>query len=405
MRRAWIALFALAVATPAYASFPDLVGIGPRSAAMAGLGAADADDYEAAYLNPAGLAAARRRRITVGYFGGRYQLKMDAMPRNVTDTDGILIGASLPLPFGGVMTNRLALGVAFYFPLGLINRAKGEFPSVPRLALLDNRTQTVSIMIGLGAQVHERVRVGIGVLALAALVGHIDIATDASGSATTVSQQQLVTNFAPVVGIQVKAASFAQVGVTLRGESRSDFDISIKPDLGDSLPIALPTLRVAGTSQYDPLQMAMEAAFDATKLVRISVGVTWKHWSTYTYPIKNATDGAPPLPAVDFHDTAVPRLGFELGGAVPRAPKLTVVGRAGYAFEWSPAPTNAYADGTQRTLLDADRHIVSAGLGLGYRGRVVGGRLDAFGQLHALTGSPRATGLFATFGVALGIDL
>ncbi len=403
--RVAIAVVVAALAFPAHASFPDLVGIGPRSAAMAGLGAADSTDYEAAYLNPAGLVGARQRRISVGYFGGRYQLQMDGAKRNVTDTDGILIGASLPLPFGGVMTNRLALGVAFYFPLGLINRAKGEFPTVPRLALLDNRTQTVSIMIGLGAQVHERVRIGIGVLALAALVGHIDISTDASGAATTVSQQQLVTNFAPVIGIQVRAAKLIQVGVTLRGESRSDFDISIKPDLGDSLPIALPTLRVAGTSQYDPLQMAIEGAFDATSILRVSVGVTWKHWSTYVYPIKNATDGAPPLPPVDFHDTAVPRLGLELGGALPRAPKLSIVGRAGYAFEWSPTPTGPAADGTPRTLLDADRHIVSAGIGLGYRGRAIGGRLDAFGQLHALSGSTRATGTFATFGVALGVDL
>jgi long-chain fatty acid transport protein len=392
-----IATALLLFAATAHASVPDLIGIGPRQAAMAGAGVADCDDYEATYVNPAGLVAAKKRRLTAGYLGARYSLQLDGNPRNITNTDGILIGAALPLPFGGVLKDRLAIGLAFYFPVGLINRAAEDFPNIPRLALLDDRTQTVSVLVAASAQLHSRVRLGVGVLALAALVGQIVIKPDATGAATTVSEEQLITNFAPVIGVQVKTTSWLDLGLVLRGESRSDYNIAIKPQLGDSVPIALPTLQIKGTSQYDPLQIAVEGAFQATSALRVTVGVTWKHWSSFGQPVENATAGATPLMPPNFHDTAVPRLALEARGQRGR---FGGVVRAGYAFEWSPAP-----QGDMVTLLDADRHVVGAGLGGSFNNRHVGLRLDVFGQMQVLNGNPRASGYFGVFGAAMGVDL
>ena len=105
--------------------------------------------------------------------------------------------------------------------------------------------------------------------------------------------------------------------------------------------------------------------------------LAWHRWSAFPRPTVNAVTGNPPQPALDFHDTAVPRASVEyarpaLGG--------TVAARAGYAFLWSPAP-----DQTRReTLYDNDRHQLAAGVGLAWPGAAVPLHLDAWVQLHHL---------------------
>ncbi len=378
-----------------------MFGMGARSAAMAGTGAADAEGYDAAYSNPAGLIGPTRRRLTLGYVGARYRLYLDGGRRRVEQTNGLILGAALPLPFGGVLKDRLAIGLAFYFPAGVINRAQDGFPDESRLALLDNRTQVVSILIGAGAKLHPRVSLGVGVLALAALTGEIAIRVDAGGRFTTVSEEQLVASFAPVIGLRVLAHRRLKVGLTFRGESRSRFDIAIKNSLGGALPIQIPTLRVAGTAQFDPMQMALEGAWQPKHWLNLVLGVTWKHYSAYTNPVENATLGAPPQPSPDYHDTVVPRIAGELAGLWDtRRGSVRVVARLGYFFEWSPAPS-----GPDRVYLDADRHVLTGGAGLEFKGRLASFQIDAFAQWHRLDGSDRADGNFGTFGGTFGLDL
>lgn len=388
--------FLLALPAPARASEPDLFGMGARSGAMAGTGAADSEGYDATYSNPAGLVGPTRRRLTLGYIGAQYHLHLDGARRPVDATNGLLIGADLPLPFGGVLKDRIALGLGFYFPAGLINRARDGYPDQPRLALLDDRTQVVSVLVAAGVRITRRVTLGAGVLALAALVGEIDI-RPVGGSITTVAEEQLVASYTPVVGARVQAASRLRIGLTFRGESRSRYDIEIKNNLGPALPIELPTLRVAGTAQFDPMQIALEGALEVTRWLRLDAGATWKHWSSYDQPVDNATLGAPPLPPPGYHDTAVPRIA---GEAHLERGRLELAGRLGYFFEWSPAP-----DGPDRVLLDADRHVLTVGGGLSYHGSAFSFQLDLFGQWHHLADSSRVRGDLGVFGATFGVDL
>jgi long-chain fatty acid transport protein len=206
-----------------------------------------------------------------------------------------------------------------------------------------------------------------------------------------------VVSYAPIVGVRVLAHPRLRLGLTYRGESRSRYDIQIKSDLGNAIPLSIPVLHVSGTAQFDPHQLQLEGAADATRWLRLLLGATWKHWSSFSNPVENATAGAPPQAPPGYHDTVVPRLGAE---ASHRAGPLVLVYRLGYFFEWSPAP-----DGPTRVLLDADRHALTGGLGLAYPGRVFSFQLDAFAQWHHLSGSARATGDLAVFGAALGVDL
>ena len=397
VRQIAAALLCLAAAllpSLAAASEPELFGVGARSAAMGDTGTADAEGWEASYANPAGVVGPKRRRITVGYVGAQYHLTLDGAHDPVRATNGLYIGANLPLPFGGVMKDRLAIGLAFYYPTGLITSARAPYPDVLRLALVDGRTETVSVLVVASARVNQRLRIGAGVLALAALEGTIAITPDAGGHITTVAEEQLVTDYAPVVGVLIETMPWLNLGWVLRGESKSEYDIKVVNSLGATLPVQIPTLRIAGVAQYDPLQMQIEAAF-RHRWLHVNLGLAWKHWSAFPHPVENATPGAPAQPPSRYHDTAVPRVGAEASGAWG---KLRLKGRLGYWFEWSPAPHD------QVILVDADRHVVTAGAGLEW-GSAWSFSLDVFGQLHVLADCPSAGGLFGVFGATLGIDL
>jgi long-chain fatty acid transport protein len=362
---------------------------------MAATGVAEAEGYDATYLNPAGVVGPTRRRLTIGYIGARTRLRLNGAEYPTTHGDGMLIGVALPLPFGGVMKDRLAFGIGFFYPIDVLTSANAPFPDAPRLAVIGDRTGTVSILVSLGARVHERVSLGIGVLTLAALVGTIAITPDAAGRFTTVAEEQLVAGYTPVAGIRVRATRRLQLGVVFRGESKSEYDIRVVNSLGALIPIQLPTLRFTGIAQFDPMQLAIEASLRPIRGLLINIGITWKHWSAYPHPIENATPGAPTQAPTRFHDTAVPRIGLE---ASKHWARLSLHGRAGYFYEWSPAPRD------QAILVDADRHALTAGVGFEWRG-AFSGQLDAFGQLHVLSSSPRADGIVGAFGVTVGVDL
>jgi long-chain fatty acid transport protein len=368
--------------------------MGARSAGMAGTGVADAEGYDAVYTNPAGLVGPTRRRLTVGYVHGWYRLSLDQAHRPVDPTNGVVLGADLPVPLGGVLRDRIAVGLGFYFPSGLINRAQAPFPDQPRLALLDDRTQVISAMVALAARLHRRVSVGVGVIALAALVGEVSLAPDASGRIASVSQEQLVASYAPIVGARVRASSWARVGVVFRGESKSTYDITVTSNLGPHVPLQLPNLRIAGIAQFDPMQATAEVAAQPRSWLTIDVGVTWKHWASFGLPTENATVGAPPQPSPAFQDTAVGRLGAEVVGTWRQ---LRLKGRAGYFFE----PTGARGP----VLLDADRHVLTLGAGLDWHSRFTTLQLDLFGQWHHLQPNGRVDGDFGVLGATVGVDL
>jgi long-chain fatty acid transport protein len=323
---------------------------------------------------------------------------MDGMPHPVEDTNGLYLGADLPLPFGGVLADRLALGVAFYFPTTVLDRALAPYPDVPRLALLDARTQVVSVLAGLAARIHPRFTVGIGLLVLATLVGDIRIAPDSAGHITTLSEEQVVVRYAPVIGARVRVLPSLRIGAVFRGESKADYDIDVYTSLGDVVPLQIPKLTIAGVAQYDPMQAALEAAWRPVSFFDITGGLTWKHWSAFPSPTENATEATPPQAPPNFHDTVVPRIAVELSKDVG---PVTLRARLGYFFEWSPAPLITAAS----VLLDADRHVFTVGGGAELHHRYGTLQLDLFGQLHHLAGQTRADGDFYFMGLTVGEDL
>src|SRR5688572_30821203 len=179
MRRVGILVaLAVAIARPAGASTLDLFGFGIRSPALAGAGVATADDYEAVYSNPAGLAEARRKRATVGFVASDFRLELGADDAGGLGT-GTILGGVVPMPLGGWAKDRVGFGLGMYIPTDTLTRVRAPFPGAPSFALLDTRTRVIAIQVAAGIRLTERWSAGLGIIALAALTGGIDVTTDA----------------------------------------------------------------------------------------------------------------------------------------------------------------------------------------------------------------------------------
>ena len=380
-KQSCVALTCLAAflhAGPALASPLDLFGFGGRSPALAGTGVATATDYDAVYLNPAGLADAVGKRITLGSMGGSMFLYRDGDRVDTNAISGLIIGGSLAVPLGGKLRDRVGMGLGFHVPYTAINRARQPLPGVPVYVLLESRTHVVAVQAALGIKLAQSWRVGAGVLALAELGGAIHVTADGAGRFTTFSEQQLLSRFTPIVGVRhAMPERGVELGATFRGVSRSDYNILVTNDLGNTLPLTIPTVRIAGVSQYDPLTVAIEASWRWRPTLTLSGQLAYQRWSAYPAPTVNPIEGGPPPESPGFHDIVVPRLAAEWH---MRRHATELALRGGYSFVLSPAPEMA----GRQSLLDNHRNIVTLGAGLAWPGTRLPFSVDFWAQIHSL---------------------
>jgi long-chain fatty acid transport protein len=412
-------------AASAEASPEDILGFGPRAGAMGATGAADAEGYEAVYGNPALLSLARRRQLTVGFASALFDLHAKTR-LSYEPLHGSVIGATLPLPFGGILKDRIAVGLGFFTPFDLVVRGRILYPEKPQFPVAD-RTQSVAIQAGIGIDLGHGVRIGGGFAALAALSGTVLVATDAAGRIGTVVDDTLVASYGPIAGISYDINDTYRVGVAFRGKLEGRFNVVITvKDLGD---LVVPPLNISGVAQYDPLQVAVEIARTRGPW-RMALGATYKHWSAYPglaeatvrCPTVDPTTGQPITdpcsalvpPPPNYHDTVVPRVGVERSFAPGGSVEMRL--RGGFFFEPSPAPAQSKAE----NLYDNHRAAFTLGYGVELGPRASRVALDFFGQAHALLprdhvkergiaasnpGSPSVTtsGAIVAFGATAGV--
>src|SRR5277367_2981527 len=120
----------------AQASPEDVFGFGPRSSALGATGAASADGYEAVHGNPALLSLARSRQLAVGISSAVFDLHAQGR-LSYEPMQGSVIGAVLPIPFGGILKDRIAVGLGFFTPFDLIVRGRILYPEIPQFPVAD----------------------------------------------------------------------------------------------------------------------------------------------------------------------------------------------------------------------------------------------------------------------------
>ncbi len=144
-----------------------------------------------------------------------------------------------------------------------------------------------------------------------------------------------------------------RVGLTVRDEVFSGYRILVTNDLQDSLGVAIPDLTIKGVPQYDPRSAELEFAYTGAARWTHILHLAYQQWSAFPAPTTNPVDGGIPLAGPGFHDTVIPRI------ATQWQCNARIQLRAGYAFHFSPAPTET----KDHALLDNHRHITSLGAG------------------------------------------
>ncbi len=359
----------IVVREPAIAGPPELFGYGARGIAGAGSGVATATGHAATWYNPARLTLERRPSVALALQSAYLRLPVrvcrdgecSEIDQDPLNAPAISIGFGVPLPFGGALQDRLALGLAFVLPQTSILIADTPRPGEITFPVVENRAQTVSIMAALGARLHDRLSIGFGMIALAELRGAIDVSPNDAGTLGSSARDELFARYGYTFSAFSQLTPVFSLGLIGRTVSRADYTLPINADLGDEFPIPVPELRVEGVAQYDPAQLTLATAarFDST---HVAAELTWKRWSRFPNPIRYTAVPAdyPAQPEPGFHDTLTARLfaerSFEMGRGTAWA-----IPRAGFAFEQSPTPEQT---GLHNHL---DSHRLVAGLGLGVR--------------------------------------
>ena len=368
-------------ATPA-----DFFGFGPRSQALAGTGTALGQGFETTYSNPALLSRSEQPEAALGWQAAHFSIDVHGpgVDPDITSRGlaGTYFGLVLPLPLGGPLQDRIAVGVGTFSPQRLLVRARVLAPERPQLPLLSDQVQSLNAAAGLGVDLGYGLSLGMGALALAQVVGDVVVSTNSDGRVGAQVEEQMVAAYTPVAGLAWDLDGETFLGAAWRGALRADFDLLVRvEDLGE---LRLPELNISGVAQYDPMQLQVEIG-QRWQGWAAAVGATYQRWSafhgwlraTVTCPGEAPSCEALPTPRIDFQDTIVPRVGVER--TLELGPQAIAAGRLGYFFEPSPLPEQS----EETNLWDNHRHALTLGYGVEVQ-RPVKLSLDFFYQLHLL---------------------
>lgn len=418
--RAMLTLFAWAAhAGSAHATSGSLSGIGPRTQALAGAGAALDVGYEAAFQNPAGLAYRKNPTLHVGYAVTSLQLYWQRQGEAETrvpleQVHQSQLGFTLPLELG---EQRLVFGLASISPDGFVARAELPPGEEPQFPLLVAPRRAVDLDLSLGFQPLDWLALGVGLRALASLSGTASVTRTAQGS-TTVVDDVLTPVLAPLAGVSLFFGSADTAALVLRAPLRADFDVQLAAvDLGAT---QLPPLELAGVAHYDPLSLTAEYAHRFGSL-RALAGAVYQRFQdtparlppTLSCPPERPDCLALPGSSPELHDTVELHAAatYELG--LTRTAKVEL--RAGYAYVPSPLPEQRGPE----NLLDNARHRLGLGYGLELKAPLSLG-LDFACQLEQLVrrthhkladvpgdnpGAPALSSGGSAFSASLGLSL
>lgn len=392
----------------------DAFGFGSRGAAMASAQTADATDFSANYYNPAGLVRGRNLQIHVGWFYADSDLRLNDRDTDVDPVHGLVAGLAVP---GRAFGIPIAFGLGLHLPDDRVSRVRSIRQQQPRWELYDNRNQRLFLAANVALEPIPDLAIGGGLSFMSSTSGTLDVSGDVSFPNADDSRLEhrvdadLTAVRYPQAGVRWAPAEWIEVGLAYRGEFQLGLDIVAslrgrvvtQPDCdgGDCLVAdGILLLESRSVNAFLPQQLVGGVLVRPDDATRVALDLQWLDWSAYEsttahvaydleLDVHLANFQVPPIPGPSvvipprFRDTVVPRLGAERSFALGGHTRLAA--RLGWAYEPSPAP----AQTGLTNFVDADRHHLTAGVGVALSDvvRVLPGPLsfDAHVQLIALS--------------------
>ena len=371
---------------PVRANSAEMFGLGSRWAGMGDAAVGLADDFSAAFYNPANLALAKKGSLSFGVLGYGARLKLGKVTAGIEHPLEAQLGVHFPVPFKGWMKDKLWVAIAFSSHQDIVARLRGYMASDVFYPYYDNRTQRLLLIPALSFRamdhpLYGRLSFGLGFNSLAGLAGMVVGREGPSRSVEARVEERLFSIIRLVAGMSYEKSGF-RVGMAYRQEMKvpvttGSFNYIAGTDL--DLDIAADTL-------FDPHTFVLGASWSSTgkKGVVTSVGLELGYalWRLYKGPYV-AVDSYLPLvgelkgdlPDIQFKDSLAVRAGVEHWFTLPKTMRLAL--RGGVGFETSPVPMQH----GRTNMLDGHKLALSLGFGLDL-GRVFSRRvwMDVHGR-------------------------
>ncbi|MFN3198612.1 MAG: OmpP1/FadL family transporter [Bradymonadia bacterium] len=349
----------------------DVYGFGARATAMGNAHCAASEDYTAVFYNPGALTVHGKPHVGTGLnvvvpslYVDRQQSGADA-PLTELPESNVGVNLGLLFPLGGLIENRLALGVGLYVPTIQVTRVDAVDVQTPHFHRYDALTDKLVMAAGLAYRVHDRVSIGVGGQLLGTLTGKATATLDPLGRRFLRRDLavDLETASAPIAGVLVQPADDWRLGFSYRGALSLDYSLSTDLTIqGAGRMVAV----VEGQALWTPPTYTWGASWKHQSL-SATADLVWSRWSLSPDPSasfnllldgepidKGSVDvGATPVD-LGAKDTLDVRLGMEW------RPNDFWALRGGYGFHPTPLPQQTQAP----NYIDSAAHQI--GLGFGY---------------------------------------
>ena len=357
-------------------------GVSPRDTAMGNAFSGVANDYTAAYYNPAGLFQVRKTQISVGYkyiqpvlylrMPTAYGMNFTDYPNTRLLTLGLTSDLNFPRFLNPKITSRVSFGLAIAISNYLKSFTTYIAPEVPYFARYsDRQVALLSIYAGLSIKITDWLAVGASMVpaTVTKLSAAVLTLTDLQHMKWTSRQaiiSRSVTIAKPVVGVMFKPPVWwfrdhLSIGLVWRDEVQGDdgtgksraFTQLVFADGTSYKNIPYADNPVYGLTGFSPTQVTLGFGVYPIHGMTIAVDETWKRWSRW----RNFMHLHPsPL----WNDTFQTRIGIEHVWTFNYMWVYSVAVRGGWYYEPSPVPDRP----SSWNLLDNDKHVVSAGMGM-----------------------------------------
>ena len=375
------AVLALLAAGPARAEVFTIFGFNPRSTAMAGALTAEANDYTATFYNPALLV--NRTDVNFGFSFNWWRPITEVTPKDPARTldctycrppDALGWSLGFLFPLGGVVKNRVALGVGLYVPIERLLRLMAADPDQPMWYHFTNHQERLVLYLGAGIRIVDWLTIGLGIQLLADLVGQgakvkVDLFSKRVESQSLDSH--LATHAAPVFGLQVRPHPRVRIGATFRYEMSLTYEIPATVDLEGIGTLAFVA---TGLAHYSPHTIAFGVAVDVHPDVTLALDGEVSLWSLAPTPYTSlkidlsgeTLDALGLGTALDItYEPGTPGFADTFGGRLGAEYRISqrVAARLGAFLRPTPVPRQNSA---RTNILDATTVGVTAGAGFNF---------------------------------------
>lgn len=389
LRRPLIIISTLMVLhSPIYASgFPDTYAFGSRALSLGGAFTAVADDYSAAFYNPAGLAQLSGNQITIDYLYTSPKIDVKTLdgqdlvirlPDGQTKNDPTQHsggkGFNLAIPILGIAldVNKMA-NLPFHVQVGVgaslpekfssVYRVNSNPPDQPQLFRYGDDIDRLHAAISVGIEViKDLLYVGGGCQAM--LYGEARIHVDGMNVTTDPEKSQTVSEvsipailkFDPVAGLLFTPMNKKlKIGVSFREKQELEITPVSATLTIDGLPDATLAMIMGIKSFFNPREYSLGCSYDFGGFM-LSGEVNLQEWSDYRYSRSHTAQDSTGKPYFegdpDFSNTVNYRLGIEY-----RLNKKTSL-MLGYCHQPTPIPNQS---GRITNYIDMDKDMVSLG--------------------------------------------